>query len=661
MRSSSNLKRSSKTLLLAVVLILSSLPPPPLQSSSGFLPSRSLLFVDASPGPSYSRNYFEEDDNNNRFRSSSSDSGSGVDNEKNINGLSSLFDTQRPRDLIGGLRSAVSNTLRGTFYGVAAMFSNIPPVSSSMSSSNTSLSNRGIISGVITTIVTRIVIAIALPTAGLFVGVYQITRGVLATPSAIIDGFIKCKVYNESERTWVHYRLNEDVEEIRAQLEKTKRREEKGGRRTQDAASSSSSSPRKKVKSTEYYELLGIRTDASPSEIRSAYRRRARDVHPDKRPDDPNAMRKFRELSAAYQTLSDPALRKRYDSSGIGVDADGRGGGEAMSQVMLDPLVFFAVLFGSEQVEPYIGELGVATTFDTLIKLASSGALSTSYESWEELKYALGWSETALKQRKRQVDIATFLRSRVSDYVEGYLALEAFEESCRAEAVGIAEGGSYGATFLLAIGPSLIAEADAFLGYRSSVLGSWRGPVSNVKRNLLFLRRKFAVTKAIMRTIRESLTALYKSADLASVQDESIPPRRRSSSGTSSNDAKRKRPEQRVVFNDKKLLKDNLSNTIPAILELAWAINYVDITNTLHGACGKLFRDADLSSWEERLLRAEAVYILGSQFYLVGLEATAGWSGNATMTGDAEDIKARANAAFMESLKKGMEDHDDEM
>lgn len=464
MRSSRNLKRSSKALLLAVVLVLSSLPPPRSLSSSsasgGFSPSPSVLFVDASPRSSYSGNYFEEDDNNNSFRSSassSSDSGSDVDNEKNNTGLSSLFDTQRPRDLIGGLRSAVSNTLRGTFYGVAAIFSNIPPISSSMSSSNSSLSNRGIISGVITTIVTKIVIAIALPTAGLFVGVYQITRGVLATPSAIIDGFIKCKVYDESERTWVNYRLNEDVEEIRAQLEKTKRGEEKGGRRTQDATSSSSSSPRKKVKSTEYYELLGIRSDASPSEIRSAYRRRARDVHPDKQPDDPNAMRKFRELSAAYQTLADPALRKRYDSSGIGVDADGRGDGEAMSQVMLDPLVFFAVLFGSEQVEPYIGELGVATTFDTLIKLASSGALSSSYDSWDELKFALGWNESALKRRKRQADIATFLRSRISDYVEGYLAQEAFEESCRTEAVGIAEGGSYGATFLLAIGPSVSA------------------------------------------------------------------------------------------------------------------------------------------------------------------------------------------------------------
>lgn len=196
----------------------------------------------------------------------------------------------------------------------------------------------------------------------------------------------------------------------------------------------------------------------------------------------------------------------------------------------------------------------------------------------------------------------------------------------------------------------LIAEAGAFLGYRSSILGSWRGPVNNVKRNLLFLRRKFAVTSAALHTIRESLTALYKSAEVipsSNVDDSSSPWRM--------NDHKRKRTEQRVVFNDKELLKDNLSNTIPAILELAWAINYADITNTLHGACGKLFRDADLASWEERLRRAEAVNILGSQFVRVGLEATAGWDG------DAEDIKARANTAFMESLKKGREGHDDEM
>ena len=204
MRSSSTLKSSARSLLLVGVLtILSSLRPPPLLTSSSS--SSSVLFVDASPHPSYSGNYFKEDEDNNSKASSFSDSGS--DENSDNNGLSSLFDTQRPRDLIGGLRSAISNTLRGTFYGVAAIFSNIPAISSSSlssssssSSSNSSLSpNRGIISGIITNIVTKIVIGIAMPTAGLIVGVYQIARGVLATPSAVIDGFIKCKVFDESE------------------------------------------------------------------------------------------------------------------------------------------------------------------------------------------------------------------------------------------------------------------------------------------------------------------------------------------------------------------------------------------------------------------------------------------------------------------------------
>ena len=92
---------------------------------------------------------------------------------------------------------------------------------------------------------------------------------------------------------------------------------------------------------------------------------------------------------------------------------------------------------------------------------------------------------------------------------------------------------------------------------------------------------------------------------------------------------------------------------------MAWAINFVDISNTLYGACYKLLHDADLSSWEERLRIAEAVHILGSQFYVVGLEVS---GGNTTLTpGNVDDIKAQANAAFMESLKKGRESNNDEM
>ena len=94
-----------------------------------------------------------------------------------------------------------------------------------------------------------------------------------------------------------------------------------------------------------------------------------------------------------------------------------------------------------------------------------------------------------------------------------------------------------------------------------------------------------------------------------------------------------------------------LSNTMPLILEMAWKINYLDITTTLSGACQKLFYDANILSKEERLLRAQAVHILGTQFYLVGLQE----AGNATVS-SVDEIKDRANAAFAESMKRGNAD-----
>jgi curved DNA-binding protein len=66
----------------------------------------------------------------------------------------------------------------------------------------------------------------------------------------------------------------------------------------------------------DYYEVLGVPKTASQADIKKAYRRLARDLHPDRKPDDAAAERRFKEANEAHAVLSDPEKRKRYDELG---------------------------------------------------------------------------------------------------------------------------------------------------------------------------------------------------------------------------------------------------------------------------------------------------------------------------------------------------------
>ena len=97
----------------------------------------------------------------------------------------------------------------------------------------------------------------------------------------------------------------------------------------------------------DYYEVLGVDKSADDAALKSAYRKLAKQYHPDMNPDNKEAEAKFKEVNEAYAVLSDPDKRAKYDQMGhAAFDPAAGGGGYDFSSAGFDFGDIFSSFFG---------------------------------------------------------------------------------------------------------------------------------------------------------------------------------------------------------------------------------------------------------------------------------------------------------------------------
>lgn len=276
--------------------------------------------------------------------------------EEERDALQETLDATRPKDALDGLGQGLLAAGGGLVAGVATLVS--APIVGAQEDG---------VGGFFLGLGKGVVGGVALTAGGVVAGTTQIVRGVANTPEAMAQSHNM--KWDRDLGRWVDDTVNlrdlegQKLEDSESEDEDEAQMREKFG---------------KNVLETEFYDLLGVPPNATPGEIKKAYYKKALQVHPDKNPDDPEAHKKFQELSNAYQILSDPKLRETYDKSG-------KKGIDQSNIPQVDPAIFFSALFGSEKFEPYVGKLSIAAHAETMLNKAQK-----DQESSERLQQNAG-------------------------------------------------------------------------------------------------------------------------------------------------------------------------------------------------------------------------------------------------------------------------------
>lgn len=278
---------------------------------------------------------------------------------------------------------------------------------------------------------------------------------------------------------------------------------------------------------TEYYDILEVAIDATNSQIKKAYYKKAMKYHPDKNPS-AEAEEIFKKISEAYQVLMDEDTRAAYDRYGKeGLEPQGG---------FMDPSMFFSLLFGGGKFEDFIGKLGLSAALNEDDDSPNSDPLS-GFQGGEENE-----------ERKQRINTLTEkLRERIIVFKENPIKMKEFAEELVEE--------SYGYQLLGTIGYVYDKKASTFIG----------------QHKLLGIPGFFS-----------------KISDRAHIAKEAISVLSAGVSATNQANEIKEKENMELTEEEKNLLQEE---TIKKTFHAMWCINKLDIEHVIRCACENILLD----------------------------------------------------------------------
>mmetsp|Transcript_111694 Transcript_111694/g.315468 ORF Transcript_111694/g.315468 Transcript_111694/m.315468 type:complete len:503 (+) Transcript_111694:3-1511(+) len=455
------------------------------------------------------------------------------------------------------------------------------------------------VTGFVTGLAKGVGAAVGFTFGGAVFGATQVVRGVANTPDAI-QQLQAGKRWDAEIGAWV-----DDTSNLREEAACISEETSDTEVSDSDHATIGEDGRRvKRVADTAYYDIIGVPPDAEIAEIKKAYYKAALRVHPDKNPNDPEASQRFQQLAQAYQVLSDPKLRERYDQMGQ----------EALSDAALpaiDPMLFFSMLFGSEQFERYIGKLYIAMQTDHIAKdlkrdierrqksegqdrsqLPTRDVIGDSLEREMRLMDSKKERKMSRQQFIREVSCAKQLCERLDLWVlgrdeAGFMSTVSFEA---AELVRV----SFGGRLLRTIGCIYENFAEQYM--------------INLRGHFTF--------ESQLNQMRDSSHAAKAKINLASSVAKSALAVKRMHDVAGSGGGEDEEDQEQKEETAKKTMS-SLEDSLPLFLQTIWEVSAMDIETTLKHVCNKILKDISVP-WQIRYRRAIALRRLGRVFRDVG-------------------------------------------